>query len=458
MIDYIYRMSPNFLQNTLVTVFNFFAYRIRYGGRYEEYLQLFNSNVNNSLEVLKNIQKERYEKLVIEAIENSLFYRCLYEEIDSPESIENLKKLPIVNKESLRKNIDKVYTINKADGVVSKTGGTTGKSLEVYYTKKDVQERMALTDCFRGKYGYKLGKKTAWFSGKSLLNNKDLKQNRFWKTDFLNKVRYYSTFHINESNLEYYLNDLLTFKPEYLVGFPSNMLEIAKFGLKNEVQFPEGTIKAIFPTAESMTTLSRKIIEEFFNSKAYDQYASSEGAPFIFECCKGNLHLELQSGLFEVLDDAGNDTKKGRLIVTSFTTQGTPLIRYDIGDSIELSDLTACTCGNNNPQVNQILGRGDDYIYSKCTGKINLGNISNTLKDTSGIVKFQVMQNELDSITIFLVIDSNIYSQKVEEKFIKNWRERIGNKMDIKLDFVNDIPVESSGKYRMVKNSIKHLH
>src|SRR5690606_16248999 len=114
-------------------------------------------------------------------------------------------------------------------------------------------------------------------------------------------VRYYSTFHMKEEYLKFYVEDLIKYAPEYLVGFPSTMFEIAKYGLRNKFDFPSNTIKAIFPTAETITEESRKTIETFFKTKLYNQYASSEGAPFIFECENGNLHLELQSGVFEVL-------------------------------------------------------------------------------------------------------------------------------------------------------------
>src|SRR5690606_11712837 len=97
-------------------------------------------------------------------------------------------------------------------------------------------------------------------------------------------------------------------------------------------------------------------IEGFFKTKMYNQYASSEGAPFIFECEQGKLHLELQSGVFEVMDANNNPSPSGRLIVTSFTTEATPLIRYDIGDSISLeSENISCNCGIHNPIVKEIL-------------------------------------------------------------------------------------------------------
>jgi phenylacetate-CoA ligase len=164
----------------------------------------------------------------------------------------------------------------------------------------------------------------------------------------------------------------------------------------------------------------------------------------------------LQSGVFEVLDESDKTVKSGRLVVTSFTTSGTPLIRYDIGDSIELSD-EICTCGNNNPLVKEIFGRIDDYIYSPENGKVNLGNISNTLKDTKGVVKFQAIQNKIDEVSIRIQVDNLVYNKKIENIFMNNWRDRLGDKMNIDFKYVDTISVEKSGKFRFVKNNIKYL-
>lgn len=453
MKDKVYRLLPNFFQNCLVSLFNILAYKQRYGGEYKKYSEIFKSNREISFEELKRIQEKRFSYFINYAIDNSIFYSN-YERIE----INDLHKLPIINKEDIRKNISSVYTLDKKDGVLSKTGGTTGKSLEVIYTKNNLQERFAMLDDFRSRYGYKLGKKTAWFSGKNLLTEKDLKKKRFWKTDYLYNVRYYSTFHIKDEYLRYYLDNLILFKAEYFVGFPSTILEIARYGLRNGYNYPYRVTKAIFPTAETITKEMRDVIEAFFKCKMYNQYASSEGAPFIVECIEGRLHLELQSGIFEVMDECNNPCSKGRLIVTSFTTEGTPLVRYDIGDSIELEDESKlCICGNHNPLVKEILGRVDDYVYSPENGKINLGNISNTLKDTKGIVQFQVIQDEINMIDVNVVVDSEIFNKKIEDVFIGNWKDRVGGNMIVNINYVSSIPVEKSGKYRIVKNNIKEL-
>lgn len=458
MKEKLYNLLPHFLQNLMVVLYNYKAYKIRYGGSYKMYREEKKKNRNLSLIQLKEYQAERYKKLIEFAIQHSAYYQKTLGNIIGAADITNINQLPIVNKETLRQNIDSIVVKTTEKLEKSKTGGTTGKSLEVQNFARNTQERFAFLDDFRSRFGYELGKKTAWFSGKNLLTTKDINKNRFWKTDPFHNVRYYSTFHMKEEYLKYYVEDIIKYQPEYLVGFPSTMFEIAKYGLRNNFDFPNNTIKAIFPTAETITEESRKTIETFFKTKLYNQYASSEGAPFIFECENGNLHLELQSGVFEVLDENDQPTNSGRLVVTSFTNEGTPLIRYDIGDSITLEDESkTCTCGNNNPLVKEILGRIDDFVYSPENGKINLGNVSNTLKDTKGIVRFQAVQNDLNEIEVFTVVDHTIYNTNIEKKFIQNWKDRIGDSMKISIKYVEDIPVEKSGKFRIVKNNIKHL-
>lgn len=453
MKDQLYRLFPVFLQELLISIFNYQAYKIRYGQKYKEYRKVFLENRTLSLPALQKIQADRFKRFLKSSKENTTYYKD-YAQVE----LAQIDQLPILAKESLRQNSKGFFTVSKREGVVSKTGGTTGKSLEILFTPDNMQERFAMLDDFRSRMGYELGKKTAWFSGKSLLTDRDLKNNRFWKTDHWHKVRYYSTFHISEKYLKHYVEDLIRYQPEFLVGFPSTILEIAKYGLLHGYQFPSNTVQAIFPTAETVTESMTVAIESFFKTKMYDQYASSEGAPFICECKEGNLHLELQSGVFEVLDEEDHPAASGRLVVTSFTTEGTPLIRYDIGDSITLeADNILCSCGNHNPLVKEILGRIDDFVYSPENGKINLGNVSNTLKDTHGIKKFQAVQDELNKIVILVIKDDRDFTEKTEKQFIKNWRERIGDQMELEIQYVNEIASEKSGKFRMVKNNVKHL-
>jgi len=451
--ELIYRKFPNLLQNALISLFDFIQYNKRHSGDYFEYKKYYETVRNLPVKELKTQQLKSLSNFLKFAKQNSPYYNEVLADIDVNHEtiVDQYLRIPIQSKEDIRENLQKIHTIGKDQAVLSKTGGTTGKSMEVRFTYADMQNRFALLDFWRAGYGYKLGEKVAWFSGKTLLTSKDINRNRYWKYDFLYKKRFYSTFHINEQTIKYYIDDLNYFKPLFAVGFPSSMYEIAKWGLKNNY-FLSYKMKTLFPTAETIVETEKEVIERFFGGRVVNQYASSEGAPFILECNKGKLHLELLSGYFEVLDSNGNPTKEGELVFTSFTTHGTPLIRYAIKDSITLSD-EICDCGNNNPVVKAIQGRINDFIYSRERGKINLGNVSNSVKYVSGVIRFQIVQEREDCIDVY-VVKSEEYTQKDEKLFRDELVQRLGNKVEISFHYVEDIPKEPSGKYRIVKQSL----
>lgn len=440
----LYNISPVFLQNIFISLFNLKAYTYRYTGRYKEFLKklsLYSERNNaqrlNDLTAFLNFVKS-----------NSRYYNNKIPfNSDDFEEFTDIRKIPILTKDDLRENIDSIITISKNDAVISKTGGTTGVSLNVYFTKQDNQRRFANVNAFRAHYGYSLGKKTAWFSGKSLLRSNSNKKT-FWRTDFLFNIRYYSTFHINETSASYYLNNILKYKPIYFVGFPSCLYELAIYGLNNNFIRPD-FVKAIFPNAETITDEMRSKIEAYFGAKIHDQYGSAEGAPHIFQY-DGEYKFDSREGFLEVLDEKDQPAQVGRMIVTSYHTKGTPLVRYDIGDIVELEEKFDY---KKPPRIKRILGRKMNFIISPDTGKINAGNISNTTKNVNGIIAFQIIQETLNELKIKLK-KSKEFELRDKKLFIKNMRERVGNSMEIKIENVEEIPRDKSGKFNIIKNQL----
>ena len=437
------RISPHFIQNLAVTLFNVYQYKVRHGGSYSdfrEYYQRADSFSERELELEVSKKKNEFFAYVVN---HSEWYKDA--------KLEDLKQVKVLKKEDVINNLNKIKTIAEPDGIVSLTGGTTGASMKVIYTKKDIQERFAILDHFRAQHGYELGKKTAWFSGKNLVTQKDIENSICSHYDFINKIRFYSTFLINEKNFDVYWKSLNEFQPEFLVGFPSSVFEICQIAKAKGLKYT-GKAKVFFPTAETVLAEHRKIITEVLGCKLVDQYASSEGAPFILECSAGNLHIHPLTGIFEVVDEDLNPTLSGQMLVTSFTTHGTPLIRYRIGDSITLENPSKqCSCGSIFPLVERIEGRTNDYILSPTHGKVNLGNLSNSTKDTKGIVCFQLIQKKIDHIQVYIVVNKEFNSVQ-ESYFISALRERIGNTIQLDINYVDRIEKEKSGKFRIVKN------
>ena len=439
--------SPFF--DVLISVYNSLQYRKRRAGVYKEWRSERVRLEELDLDSLREFQNKRFVEFVDYARSHSPYYRDVLGGLKI-NGVEDIKSLPMLEKTTLVAQLNAIRTLDEADALVSFTGGTTGNSMKVLFCYENVQERFAYLDFFRAQFGYELGDRVAWFTGKNLLSNADVRRGRVFKDDFINNIRFFSTFHITKNTVASYIDALSDFSPNYLVGFPSSVVRICKYAEELGIVF-KGSIKFFFPTAETVTQEHREVIGRFFGCKLVDQYASSEGAPFIFECKEGKLHIDITSGVFEVLDEDGHDAIEGDLVVTSFTTRGTPLIRYKVGDRIRLSTAEECACGSSFPIAASIEGRKDEYILSPTHGEINLVNICNSTKGIHGIACFQVEQRCLKKLSIKVVATASFNSVE-EKKFILALQERLGYEIELQLAVVDEIPVEKSGKFRVIRN------
>lgn len=441
------RRSPHLVQNFAISLFNTYQYKVRHGGNYQKYREYFLKFSNASLPEIESEQRNRLDKFLDKSVTSSKWYSNF-------KSYQSLSDFDVLLKQDVIENLDAITTVDEKNAVVNFTGGTTGASMKVLYTKDNIQERNALLDHFRAQYGYKLGKKCAWFSGKNIIDEKDLLKGICHKDDYINRIRFFSTFHITDANFDVYWAAFCKFAPEFLVGFPSSVYDLCSMALARGLKL-ENTVKAFFPTAETLLPIHREIIYSVLGCKIADQYASSEGAPFILECQEGSLHIHPLTGIFEVVDENMRSAQAGEVLVTSFTTEGTPLIRYRIGDRITLApEEYNCACGSVFTVVKAIEGRSTDYILSASHGKVNLGNISNSTKDVKGVISFQIIQEELDEVEVLIVANKD-FDEKQQKKLHTALTERFGASMSIYMKIVDNIPKEKSGKFRFVKNNMK---
>lgn len=450
-LEKIYDRSPIFFQNIMCTAKGYSQFQERYGGYYRRYREYFKNFDSKPLEYQKKVQQKKLIAFIRYAAEKSPFYADLYKDIDldSIRSVDDLKKLPIVEKETLRSNIDQVVTISKREALIGHTGGTTGKSLVVRSTVRDNQERMAMLDHFKSRVGFEhLKMKRATFNGKHIVPPGQ-KKKIFWRYNASCKQMIYSSFHLTEENMKYYVDSLNKFKPEAIDGFFTCMCDVAGYIERKGIQLTFQPI-AIFPTSETLTRSGRDLLERVFNCKVYDQYASSEGAPFVTECPKQTLHMELASGVIEHMDE--DDTE---ILVTSFTTHGTPLIRYRIGDRMAFLSERTCTCGLCGPIVDEIQGRRLDFLYTTEGAKINAGNVSNIVKNLPNtVIRAQFVQNTMDEVEVLLEVDKNLFEEKQLTILRDELVHKLGRDMNLKIEIVDEIPRETSGKFRMIKNNV----
>lgn len=452
LLEKVYNISPIFVQNIMVSTSGYQRNRRRYGHAYYDHLEFLVDFDTWPLDEKVEYQRQELLKFIAYAYKNSKFYHRLYRDVNisAIKCVEDLKVLPIVDKEMLRENITDVVTISQHGAVKSHTGGTTGKSLVVLATKEDVMKRMALLDHFKARVGFKHRKmKRATFNGKHIVPPNQRKK-VFWRYNAACKQMIYSSFHISEGNMKYYVDSLNEYKPQAIDGFFMSMCDIAGYIERHNIQLTF-VPAAIFPTSETLTKAGRDLLQRVFKCKVYDQYASSEGAPFITECANQTPHIELSSGVFEHFEAGNNE-----ILVTSFTTHGTPLIRYRIGDSIKFADEHAnCACSLQSPVVLEIQGRRLDYLFNADGTKISAANVANLFKNIpNAIICAQAVQNKMGEVTIRLEVDKRLYRYGYDNLLRDEFLHKFGNGTKVTIDHVEMIPRERSGKYRLIINNV----
>ena len=443
----LYYKSPVFMQNIMTTVQGMLYNRERYGKYYKTALNAYCRRDYSDYDRLVNYQWKRAAELIRYAVAKSPFYKEFYAGIDVDEVIRkrDLTLLPVLGKEKVRSNINRMYTLGEKEAFISNTSGTTGTSMQFRWRQDDLQKRMAYLDAFKIRNGFiPMRMKRASFSSAKVVPPES-KNNIFWRDNLSIRQRIYSGYHCRGENLQYYVKNLNKYKPESLDGYPSAMYELAHYILSNNIELSFTPI-AIFPTAETLLPHYREAIEKAFKCPVRDQYASSEGAPFINEFNDGKLHYCMDTGIIEFMED-------GRMLVTCFETHGTPLIRYDIGDRAFLSDEKP-DGRIAMPIVERIEGRSADYIESPTNGKFTSIYLSLVSGEFMNCMKaMQFVQNELNSVDVYLETDEN-YDTSMNKIIEDKLHYSMGPEMIIRIHHVDQIEKDKSGKFRFIIRNI----
>jgi len=183
MKEFLLKKTPVFFQNILISIFNTWLYKKRQCGEYSKYRQYFAEFDGVPVDQIKAEQARRLSLMINHALDNSEYYNRV--------GGTRLEEFPILEKEILLTQLNDIRTLPENRAEISLTGGTTGASMKVLYTMEDIQERNAMLDHFRANYGYKLGKRAAWFSGKNLARPQDLAKGICYRDDWINHIRFF---------------------------------------------------------------------------------------------------------------------------------------------------------------------------------------------------------------------------------------------------------------------------
>jgi phenylacetate-CoA ligase len=381
------------------------------------------------------------------------YYRRVFDEVGfRPDKLaedpDSLRKIPPVSKAYMRDHLDEFLTSEPArrkEASTNSTSGSTGEPL-VFWEDRDFQDS-ANGNAFRHHTwcGWEPGQPRAYLWGRFEATFKGAL--RAQAREFLwNRFTIYC-WSLSEEKMSRLAQLIRRRKPKLLHGFPSALHFFAQCVREN--RWDDVKVPAIVSAAEVLYPEQREYIEETFGCRVFNRYASHEMGGIANECEKHtDMHISTETCYVEILDGDNlpvSDGEVGNVVVTNLINYTFPFIRYRYEDMGSMS-TQQCPCGRGQPMLKALEGRQTDMFKTR-DGRRVLWGIDIPLRTMEGVRKYQFVQKTLDYVVLRIVKDGPL-SQIQRDEIESSVRSSLGDYVQVDYEFLDEIPVESSGKYR----------
>lgn len=381
------------------------------------YLQRFRTR-----KALRRYQKQRVLRQLAYFKQHSPYFKGL-----SVHSFEDFRKLPLMNKAFMMEHFNALNSVGidrdealslaidgekqrefskKLGGIsVGLSSGTSGA--RGLFLVSD-RERALWAGTVLAKFlpkGKLFGHRIAFFlrADNNLYETIDSKLIRF---------RYFDLLKDMGENL----SELADYRPTLLVAPPSVLLGIARAMERGELRInPEKVISV----AEVLRAEDAAYLKAQFGlSVIHQAYQCTEGfLGYVCEC--GNFHLNEELVLIE---REYLDAHRFVPIVTDFTRQSQPIVRYRLND-ILVEKRGHCPCGNPATLIRYIEGREDDVFYFAGIRQKEVAVfpdfISRCVIYAEGVQNYKVLQDGKAHVTVFLERESSATSAQIRREFAR---------------------------------------
>lgn len=404
-----------------------------------------------SLAQLQEIQWRRLQKLYLFLWKKNSFYRSYFQEAGLSKSSlkepSDIGKLPILTKKQVRENYRLMISegFNLKSLIQFKTGGSTGKALEISITEECSELRNACA--------MRHDRWTGWEPGEPIgatWGNPQLPENIKEKLydQLLQPYIYLDTMAVSLDSVKKFARSWAKVKPTLLYGHAHSIFILAKY--VDKIGCDQIRPKGILSTSMMLLPHERKFIEKVFSCKVTDRYGCEEVSLIGCECEKhSGMHMNIEHLVIEFIKNDGTVAQPGEpgnIVVTDLMNYAMPFVRYKVED-VGIPMDRMCSCGRGLPLMGKVAGRVADFLIKKDGTKVaGISLIENTLTKMPGIDQMQIVQDTRDTIKLNVVL-ARQHPAGVN-KDLTDYFTTIFSEVEVTINEVQEIRPEPSGKYR----------
>jgi phenylacetate-CoA ligase len=235
--------------------------------------------------------------------------------------------------------------------------------------------------------------------------------------------------------------------PDYLLSYPSNLLELARHCKRHGISLPR--LEHVSTFGEVVNADVRDAVREAWDAPLIDIYSAQEVGVIADQCPDHeHYHVPAETMLVEVVDAAGEPCapgQVGRVLVTPLFNYAMPLLRYEVGDYAEVGP--PCPCGRGLPVLKRILGRERNALLVAPTGERYWPAFgSRKFTSIAPIVQHQFVQKDVEWIEGRLVTERPLTPDE-EAQLRAHIQSRLPWPFRITFAYCDDIPRNAGGKF-----------
>jgi phenylacetate-CoA ligase len=245
-------------------------------------------------------------------------------------------------------------------------------------------------------------------------------------------------------------------RPEILGGYGAYLELLFRYLQANDIEMP--LPRLISYGAEGMTLSGRRLITEKFGIPVVANYSAVECFKIGFQCGRGpHYHIHEDLCHLRIVGRDGRDQAPGgvgNVVVTNLVNRGMVLLNYRLGDVAALGDRD-CACGRTLVCMTGLQGRKLDAIVMPGGSFIHAGAVWSVLARSSGVVRYQLIQQALDRFEVQLVtVDGEAY-ERFKTEAVPELQALFGPSAQISVTRHEQILPGSSGKFRPIMSKCR---
>lgn len=376
-------------------------------------------------------EKELLYTTDVETIKQQIKRIPYYRDSESylKEGIQRLSEFPMLDKSDMigREDdlVSEAYYIKSLHKV--STGGTSGKSLNIYKSIRDVIKEEAFMSHAFSLIGdnLKIG---------ILRGNKPIKGICEYRFGCL----LLSSYDISPGNVRQYVELIRKHKTNCLYVYPSSMRIFCKYlkALRGSMDLPD--LKGILSSSEILSFEDKSLILDLFpNITLIDQYGQNEHVAFAISINMGHYKFYENYSFVEFVDTGRRlgHHKIAEIIGSNLFSHAMPLIRYRTDDLVEIDD---------DGNIRSIIGRTQDFIINKNNEVVPCIVVTRdeTLKN---VISFQYYQESAGKLVI-RVLGNDDFSRIDVRAIEDDMHHCFNGHMDVKVDVVAHFEKTMAGK------------